>query len=122
MNVNAVYNEVTEEDLEEILEEFKERALRFIPLTHFEGRAPGARDRVATASSLRSLEQAIESFLERTKPDPTLPVDVGTGKNGMTAQISVHSVITRNLQPIRDEIIQYVRSIVIFEDDEELGE
>ena len=107
--------EINEEELHDKTEEFRERALRFIPFRYEPERA-----RIESAGSLKLISRGIDAFLERTRPkdggeseEPLSPHDT------RSARISVHRVFMNNLLPIRNEIEAELKDLVIVEEERE---
>ena len=106
--------QLDEEEVAELIAAFKGRILNLIPAHRY---ATTERTAIKNAGSLKMLLKSLDAYLARMKPrqDGTVPFTDMTH----TAQISVFRVIQRNLAPIRQELADFMASVVVIEQERE---
>lgn len=95
--------EMTEEELYDRIEDFKDEALEYIP-----GRYINARERIRKATSLKEVFRGISAFLEEMRPK-----DNWRNDHQHLVQKSVYRVYKKNLFPVRNAVDKLARDLVI---------
>lgn len=104
---------MTEEAVEEVLDDYKDRVLKYIALERYSENSRKYRGRIASATSLRMLCKEVEAFLEAIQPtssgEPT----------SKTASLGEYRVVEKNLTRELIEIDRVLANTIYLEDDYE---